>query len=127
MYDFISSLPLKIHPSFHFYVYKIITDFKLGGLIQDPVLKFILTSIKESSVVIDVGANMGTYAYSIAKKVGASGKVFAFEANPRTAIQLKKNIKKNNVCIENLALSSEKGRKVFYMHPHHHQASTGCF
>lgn len=116
IYDVISAIPLKIHPSFHFFVYKTLVDFNIGKLIQDPVLRFIISCVKESSVVIDVGANMGTYAYSISKKIGKNGKVYAFEANPRTARQLKKNIKQNNIFVENLALSSEKGERVFYMH-----------
>ena len=116
IYNYISRIPYNINPGLHFFVYKMLIKFKLRRIINDPVITLILKNVKNGDCVIDIGANMGTYAYSIAKKISPDGTVFAFEANPVTASQLKKNLKLSNVTIETCALSSEVGQKDFFMH-----------
>lgn len=64
-------------------------------------------------LVLDIGANIGYYTLLMSKMVGESGKVYAFEPEPKNFEILQKNIKlnnANNVVIEKLALSDKVGR-----------------
>ena len=115
-YDFVSQVPYRIHPSLHFYVYKFLICFGFKNIFQDCVVKFMVKHIKKDDCVLDVGASMGTYTYSLLKAVGKQGMVYSFEPNPVTALQLSKNLKESNVKIENVAVSSTNGDKIFYMH-----------
>jgi FkbM family methyltransferase len=54
--------------------------------------KFALNEIKESDVVLDLGANIGYYTLLFGSQVGPSGKVFAFEPSPMTFKILSKNV-----------------------------------
>ncbi len=49
---------------------------------SDSGHEFFLKNLKQGETVIDVGANKGKLASQIALKVGRSGKVIAYEANP---------------------------------------------
>jgi len=51
--------------------------------------------VKRGDVVVDVGANIGYFTILAAKLVGESGKVFAFEPEPKNFSYLKKNIDLN--------------------------------
>lgn len=62
-----------------------------------PELSMVLNFIKENDNIIDVGAHIGTFAVPMATKSGKNGKLFAFEANPKTAGLLKKNIADNDI------------------------------
>jgi FkbM family methyltransferase len=55
----------------------------------------IVKEVREGSVVFDVGAHVGMFTLSIAKRVGATGHVFAFEPSPRTAAVLLRHIRLN--------------------------------
>ena len=52
--------------------------------------------VKEGDNVIDICANIGYFTLMLAKLVGPTGKVFAFEPDPRNISLLKKNIETNN-------------------------------
>lgn len=116
IYNFVGGVPYRIHPSLHFKIYKLFVNVGLKGIFQDCVVKFMVKHVKRGSCVMDIGANRGTYAYSMAKAVGKEGVIYSFEPNPIVAIQLKKNLKKLNVIIENLAVSNTNEDKVFYIH-----------
>ena len=63
-------------------------------------------------MVIDIGANYGLYTLAIAKKVGQSGLVYAFEPSSATASILSESVKENGfsqIIIEKKALSNETG------------------
>jgi FkbM family methyltransferase len=49
------------------------------------VIDYLLESLSEGSVFVDIGANMGLFAIPAGKKVGATGKVYAVEALSRNA------------------------------------------
>jgi len=74
--------------------------------------------IEPGDVVLDIGANIGYYALLFARHVGSSGKVIAFEPDPRIAVILKRNIAENNygnVVVVEKALSHENGHAPFFM------------
>lgn len=63
-----------------------------------------------SDIVIDIGANVGSHALPMAKLVGPSGRVYAFEPVPWAMDKLKRNASLNgfsNIVTEQLALSDE--------------------
>jgi FkbM family methyltransferase len=85
----------------------------------EPVLtKIIENQVKEGDTVFDIGAHIGYYTLKLARKVGPSGKVYAFEAHPDNYAILKRNVEANgykNVHICNKAVSDSNGRiKLFF-------------
>lgn len=52
---------------------------------------------RSGDVVLDVGAGIGDDAWVFAKYVGPSGRVFSFEANPRTARCLAKTVRQSGL------------------------------
>ncbi len=67
---------------------------------------------KEGSVVVDIGANIGTVCMPVAKHVGVKGKVYAIEAHPKTFSYLQENIKLNkleNISAFNIAIGEKNG------------------
>lgn len=67
---------------------------------------------KESDVVFDIGANMGDVTLNMAKIVGETGKVFAFEPYHETFEKLRRNYELNtfdNIELIESALAEKKG------------------
>ena len=69
----------------------------LAGLSYEPELKLFLDQVKADDVIIDLGANIGTYAIRSARKIGRSGHVFAFEPLERTRRRLEQAVAINNI------------------------------
>jgi FkbM family methyltransferase len=82
--------------------------------------RVIATNVKPGMTVLDVGANLGYFTLLMASLVGSSGKVIAFEPNPRMRGLLDANIALNTdlndgrLKAESLALGAERGRLKFY-------------
>ncbi|MCS7277581.1 MAG: FkbM family methyltransferase, partial [Aquificaceae bacterium] len=75
-------------------------------------LKVFLSHLREGMTVLDIGANIGFYALHFARKVGPSGKVYAFEPVPEFFERLKEHIALNNmtnIFPIHVALSDQKG------------------
>jgi FkbM family methyltransferase len=73
---------------------------------------------KPSMTVLDVGANLGYYTLLAAREVGQSGRVFAFEPDPRTLASLRNNIRRNsfeNVTVVPKAASDGANACDFYL------------
>jgi len=67
--------------------------------------------------VLDVGANVGYYSLIAAGKVGAEGRVYAFEPEPKNFQILLRNIQENgyvNVVPLQKAISSSVGRETLF-------------
>jgi FkbM family methyltransferase len=76
-------------------------------------IKFVRHLLRPGERVIDIGANLGVYALSMAKAIGPRGKLWAFEPASRTAALLAQSIGANgfeHVVLEQTALSSAPGR-----------------
>ena len=75
-------------------------------------IKFLRHLLQTGQQVIDIGANYGTYSLSMAKKIGSSGKVWAFEPASSTAKLLVESIAINgfdHIILEQSALSNTSG------------------
>jgi FkbM family methyltransferase len=71
---------------------------------------------RPGSTVLDIGANVGDWTLSIALRVGANGRVLAFEPVPYLADAISKTSRinrQNQVEVHNLALSNEDGSAEF--------------
>lgn len=71
----------------------------------------VLTTLSEGDVFVDIGANSGYFTVLAALRVGARGRVFAFEPNPTVRAQLQRHIELNaiadRVAVSDLALADE--------------------
>ena len=87
------------------------------GVWEPDETAFLLVSLKEGMVFVDIGANVGYYTILASELVGRSGKVFAFEPDNRNFSLLDQNIKKNecgNVVAIQKAVSDETGKLRLY-------------
>ena len=96
----------------------IVSPDNLGYLVgtYEPYLqKAIRKYVRRGDTVYDVGANIGYFSLSLAKQVGPTGHVIAFEPIPRNLEVLRKNIENNrlsNVQVFCAAASDRKGEAI---------------
>ena len=87
----------------------------LVGTYEPYLQKAIRKYVDRGDTVYDVGANVGYFSLSLAKQVGPTGHVIAFEPIPRNLEVLRKNIENNrlsNVQVFGAAASDRKGEAV---------------
>jgi FkbM family methyltransferase len=83
-------------------------------------IKFLRRLLRPGQRVIDIGANYGVYALSMAQAVGPAGRVWAFEPASGTAKLLAAGIAANgfaHVSLERSALSSASGSAQLALQP----------
>ncbi len=91
---FETELLLAVAPSFR----SIVTTVLLGeGDWFEKEMEFWRSAIKPGMTVIDVGANVGVYTFSAARKVGSEGKVIAVEPFAECVSCLEETCKINNI------------------------------
>ncbi len=86
------------------------------GTIEATERAFFRQELQPGQVFFDIGANLGLFTLTAAKRVGPSGRVFAFEPSAREARLLQHNIDQNgfkNVTIVRGALSDHEGKARF--------------
>jgi FkbM family methyltransferase len=59
-----------------------------------PTLAWLTRLVTKGSVVFDIGAHVGYHALAMARKVGPSGRVYAFEPHPGSARLLMRNARR---------------------------------
>jgi len=74
--------------------------------------------VKTGDVCMDVGANMGSLSLAMAKQIGSSGKVYAFEPGPIAAARFRNNVRLNPafqgvIQLAEIGLSDKPGQ-LFY-------------
>jgi FkbM family methyltransferase len=77
---------------------------------------FIQRYVKNDSVVLDVGANIGIYTLWLSQYVGDRGSVIAFEPDPQNHQRCAENLQRNrldSVRLEQVALSDRSGTLQF--------------
>ncbi len=80
-----------------------------AGSYEPFEMSLLLSLLNEGDIVVDIGANIGVYTLNMAQKVGAMGKVYAFEPEPTNFELLTKNVEENeltNVVCSDVALSN---------------------
>ena len=93
---------------------ELITSYVLqeqGDWFEDEI-KFLRELVQPGDTVVDIGANYGVYALSLARKVGANGQVWAFEPASETAKLLRESSSVNNTTwlqVVQQALSDREG------------------
>lgn len=84
---------------------------------EPDVWTHMMSRAKSGQRIADVGAYIGLYATALGKRIGKSGKVFAFDADYATFQILKKNIRLNRlemvVEAHFVAVSDQSGEVVF--------------
>lgn len=83
-------------------------------------IEFIRHLLKPGMQVIDIGANYGVYTLTMAKIIGPTGKVWAFEPASTTAAFLNQSIKlnlMNNILLTQAGLSNRKGTAKLKIEP----------
>ena len=84
----------------------------LAGNEYEAEMRWFLAKMNEGDLFVDVGANIGVYTLHASRRVGAKGKVFAFEPTPETFSDLQQNVQSNrclNVTCEKIALADQIG------------------
>ncbi len=67
--------------------------------------------------VVDMGANVGFYTAQMSRRVGPTGKVYAFEPDPFCAELLRERARRlrlTNVLVENFALGAQEGEATLF-------------
>ena len=70
-------------------------DLFVHGSFEWETLKAWEAAIPVGGTAIDVGAHIGTFTLTAAKKVGDQGSVLAFEPNPASRVLLEANVRQN--------------------------------
>lgn len=93
---------------------KVLGRLRSGKNYEAAVDEALLGALRPGDIAWDIGANVGLYTRKIAERVGAGGRVYAFEPSPANAAQLKANCATlANVTLLNCGLSSQAGRTKF--------------
>ena len=91
------------------------------GTYEELESKIVEEKIEMGNIVVDVGANIGLHTLNMARIVGNTGQVFAFEPDPSNFEILKKNVKINNyknIILEQKAVGDKHGRTTLYQSDH---------
>jgi FkbM family methyltransferase len=84
--------------------------------VERAELTWAITHVGEGDTVIDAGANVGLYSIVLARAVGPTGRVVAFEPVPETVERLRASVQVNglaNVQIEAAAVGDTDARVQF--------------
>jgi FkbM family methyltransferase len=88
------------------------------GIWEKMETRIIQEYIKEGTVFVDIGANIGYYSLLAARRVGQAGKVYAFEPAPENYAMLVKNMEFNryrNIIAVQKAVSNRNGVARFFI------------
>jgi FkbM family methyltransferase len=88
------------------------------GVFENSELAFVEAYVKPGMTVLDLGAHHGLYTLLASKRVGVTGKVFAFEPSPRERKSLRRHLFLNhcrNVTVESMALGKENAEVDLYV------------
>lgn len=105
---------LKMHLDPSEYVQKFIAFF---GIWEPNISGLLVRLCRPGCIAVDIGAHVGYDTLLMASRVGTSGHIYAFEANPITFQKLKRNLALNglsNVSPKNAAIMDTIGRFQLY-------------
>ena len=81
----------------------------VAGLDYENEMRWLMSRLKPGMTFLDVGANVGIYSLHASRRIGETGRVYAFEPTPETFDILNNNILLNkikNVDLYQVALSN---------------------
>lgn len=87
------------------------------GTHERQVLDLFCSVLEPGWTVVDIGANVGYYTLPASQKVGATGRVIAFEPEPSNVEHLHKHLRANgfsNVVVEPMAILDQPGEVRLY-------------
>lgn len=90
------------------------------GLWEPGVTRLIETVVQPGMTMVDAGAHIGYFSLLAARRVGPTGRVYAFEPAPDNFTLLVRNIAANgyrNVVPVRQAVSDHDGVATFFLHP----------
>jgi FkbM family methyltransferase len=91
---------------------------RLGQHYDAPVAAFLRERVRQGSLCLDVGANVGVYVLQFARWSGPTGRIFAFEPNPGARSVLRKHVQMNGLTerveIVEAAVGAFNGEAVLY-------------
>lgn len=96
----------------------IFRGFKFRTKVDPNEIKYLISNLKKGDIAVDIGANKGGYLYWMKKKVGRSGKVYAFEPQKILFTYLKDTLiamNTKNVIVENFGISDEEREVSFFV------------
>lgn len=77
---------------------------------NDPAeIAFLRAHVRPGSIALDIGAHKGGYTYWLARGIGQSGRVHAFEPQPQLASNLRRSFDPSRVVVENAGVSDHEG------------------
>jgi FkbM family methyltransferase len=83
---------------------------------NDPAeIAFLRAQVHPGMMAIDVGAHKGGYTYWLARGVGPTGRVYAFEPQPQLARNLQRCFDPARVTVENAGVSDHEGTKQLHI------------
>ena len=93
-------------------------DLAMDGCYEPGLCSFIKRHLENGQICLDIGANIGAISRALAEKVGPQGRVYACEPSPRIFTYLKKNTQGYpQIACRETALSSQRGKTIFYQAP----------
>ncbi len=95
----------KLHYLYRAYRYRLHVD--------PAELRFLCSKLRPGQVAVDVGCHKGAYTYWMRRRVGRTGRVFAFEPQPRQVDYLRRifaAMRYENVTLVPMGLSSTPGQ-----------------
>jgi FkbM family methyltransferase len=99
----------------------------VSGESYEPELPIFLSKIKADSIVLDLGANVGTFSLKAAKITQPNGKVIAVEPIPFIFDNLKTNVRLNgfqNIVLINAAAADKDGEAKLNLGINYHTSSS---
>ena len=90
------------------------------GTVEAAVQRAVAESLRPGGVFVDVGANVGFFSLLAARHLGARGTIVAFEAHPRVAATLRRNLARNSVRadVRAVAVGAVDGRTTLHVAAH---------
>ncbi|NWG32604.1 MAG: FkbM family methyltransferase [Rhodocyclaceae bacterium] len=90
-----------------------------SGYWEMPITKLVMDITKEGMNVLEIGANIGYFSLIFASKIGNTGRLYAFEANPKVFKNLSASISINGfldrVELSNKAVLDKPGSIKFHI------------
>lgn len=99
----------------------LIAMIETAGRLEPGTLSVVANLLPEGGLMVDVGANVGTFCLPAARRTGPTGQVLALEPTPRTAALLRRSLALNGlddrVAVLECAAGAQEGRAVLGLSP----------